>query len=359
MNINRSQLTFAREYRGYTQTELAAKIQGLSQSNLSKYEKGFDTLSEQLLEKIIYALDFPRGFFLKKILNETETAQYRRRSSISKRDKTSIEQSYKLIGFLIDEMSNSIEWPEFSLTNLDLEKGYTPELVAQHTRKLLGLTPDVPARNICNALELKGIIIVELDAIDKFDGVSLISDNGSPIIIINRKFSSDRKRFTIAHELGHLLMHSIGTPPIPKHRNSKILEDEANQFASEFLMPAKSIKDSLYRLRLKELGELKRYWLTSMASILRRAKDLSCISKESYVYLNIELRRRTSTGKKRDEGIEVFIDNPTVFKKGYCMHKQELAYTTFELASAFCLPVDVLKRYCEPARNSGKLRIVL
>lgn len=53
MGINYKQLIFAREYRGYSQTELASKIIGLSQSNLSKYEKGVGTLSADVLNRII------------------------------------------------------------------------------------------------------------------------------------------------------------------------------------------------------------------------------------------------------------------------------------------------------------------
>src|SRR5690606_17280228 len=114
--------------------------------------------------------------------------------------------------------------------------GYTPSYIANHTRKLLKLKPNEPVRNICNLLESNGIIIVEIDAFEKFDGVSFVTDGGNPVIVINKRFSNDRKRFTIAHELGHLLMHSIDNPAIPLHRH-KLKEGEANEYASEFLMP--------------------------------------------------------------------------------------------------------------------------
>ena len=59
MEINYKQIIFAREYRGYSQTELASKIVGLSQSNLSKYEKGIGPLSTDVLNRIIDFLGFP------------------------------------------------------------------------------------------------------------------------------------------------------------------------------------------------------------------------------------------------------------------------------------------------------------
>ncbi len=66
MEINYKQIIFAREYRGYSQTELASKIVGLSQSNLSKYEKGIGPLSTDVLNRIIDFLDFQLTFMRRK-----------------------------------------------------------------------------------------------------------------------------------------------------------------------------------------------------------------------------------------------------------------------------------------------------
>ena len=98
MKINHKQFVFAREYRGYSQTELSSKIPGLSQSNLSKFEKGLSTISDELLHKIVSFLDFPFDFLSKNISNESDTAQYRKRI-ITKKERIEIEHSYKLIGF--------------------------------------------------------------------------------------------------------------------------------------------------------------------------------------------------------------------------------------------------------------------
>lgn len=350
--MNHKQLTFAREYRGYNQTELSSKIQGLSQSNLSKFEKGLGPLSDEVIDRIIEFLDFPRSFFNLKINNNTETAHFRKRASITKKERTSIQNSYRLIGHIIDQMGDSLHWPEFKLKALDLEDGYTPGYVAQYTRKLLGLGDDEPVQNIYHLLESNGIIIAELDEVMKFDGVSLLTDDGQPMIVVNKNFSNDRKRFTIAHELGHLLMHCIDHPAIPEHRDHKVIENEANNFASEFLMPAKSIRNHLYDLKLSDLAKLKSYWLTSMASIVRRARDLGCIDQNRYQYINIEFSR---AGLKKNEGPEVFIDDPVLLNKGYSMHKNELAYSDQELAGAFSLPIDVIMKYLKFDR-AGKAR---
>ncbi|WP_108424383.1 helix-turn-helix domain-containing protein [Flagellimonas amoyensis] len=357
MSINHRQLTFAREFRGYTQTELASRIDGLSQSNLSKFEKGVEALSEDLTDKIIDFLNFPKSFLSKRISNVVENAHYRKKSTITKKLKNEFEYSIKLIGYLVDSMAESIQWPEFTLKTFDLEKGYSPEYVAQHTRKLLGLKPDEPVRNIFHLLEKNGIIIVEIPSDMKFDAVSIQTDDGFPVIILNKYFPNDRKRFNLAHELGHLLFHVLGNVTIPESRNlAKVKESEANRFAAEFLMPGDIIKNSLRGLKLSYLSELKRYWLTSMSSIIRRARDLKVMPEDRYKYLNMEFSRR---GLKRNEGVNVFIDEPVTFYKGYELHKTELDYSDEELADAFCLPMDVIKTFCDTKSGNGRLRVLV
>ena len=74
-------------YRWYSQTELASKIIGLSQSNLSKYEKGVGTLSADVLNRIIDFLGFPLSFYEKKISNIAENAHYRRKKGMTKKER--------------------------------------------------------------------------------------------------------------------------------------------------------------------------------------------------------------------------------------------------------------------------------
>ncbi len=350
MEINYKQLIFAREYRGYNQTELASKIKGLSQSNLSKYEKGLGALSDEVLFRIVDFLDFPISFFEKKISNVTENAHYRKRASINKSEKAKLEYSNKLIGYIVDQMADSIEFPDFSFRMIDVEDGFTPSYIAQYIRKFLGLK-DEPVRDINSILERNGVIVIELEAdTDLFDGVSFLTDEGYPIIIINKSFSNDRKRFTVAHELGHIIMHCSSSFLIPDYRDK---EDEANIFASEFLMPSDAIKNSLRNLKPSHLVELKRYWLTSIASIVRRAKDLGCITYEKYQYFNIELSR---LGYRREEPVNVYIDTPNIFFSAYKMHREELGYSDSDIATAFSLPMDVINRFFNPPANKLRIR---
>ena len=334
--MNHKQLTFAREFKGYSQTELSNKIQGLSQSNLSKFEKGLGVLSEDLQKKIIDFLGFPEDFYNRKINTIIENANYRKRATVSKTKILKFENKCKVIGYVIDELSESIEWPDFKLAPLNVEDGYAPEYIANYTRRLLKVNVDEPIKNIFSILETAGVIIYEINDDEKFDGVSFITDKGNPIIIVNKNFSNDRKRFTIAHELGHILMHNENNFPISSYRDK---EKEANQFASEFLMPENYIKNSLRNLKLSEVGNLKSYWLTSMSSIIRRAKDLKCIDDNRYKYFLIEMSRNGFTKK---EPIEVFIDKPTCLKNAINLFKTDLAYSLEDFSNYTALPKDII-----------------
>ncbi|WP_433814775.1 helix-turn-helix domain-containing protein [Flavobacterium johnsoniae] len=338
--MNHRQLTFARELRGYSQTDLSSSIKGLSQSNLSKFEKGLSVLSEDVQKKIINFLNFPVDFFERKINSSIENGNYRKKATISKSDVLKFENKCRLLGYAIDEMSESIEWPEFKFMPLNLEEGYTPAYIAEYNRKILQLKKDSPVKDICNLLESNGIILYEMNYLDKFDGVSFFTDKGFPVIVINKTFPNDRKRFTIAHELGHILLHNESNFPISGYRDEKCKEKEANEFASEFLMPEKDIKNSLRGISLNDVAKLKSYWLTSMGSILRRAKDLKCINEDRYKYFMIEMSRN---GFNRKEPIEVPIDKPQCFKNGYLLFKNELLYDDNDFVEMMDLPQDIIE----------------
>lgn len=336
--MNHKQLIFARDYRGLNQSQLAKSIAGLSQSNLSKFEKGFDTLSDDLKMKIIHFLDFPESFFYKSIDIRLENGNYRKRSAVRKSDVIQFENTCKIFGYLVDEMSKSIEWSDFEIQSLNVEEGYTPAYIANYVRRCIHLKKGEPIKNIYTLLENLGIIIYEIEANEKFDGISFFSDLGYPLIVINRNLPNDRKRFTLAHEFGHLMLHNESNFPISEYRDK---EKEANEFASEFLMPELEIKNSLRGIRIGDLGELKAYWLTSMSSIIRRAKDLNCISADRYKYFMIEMSR---SGQSKNEKGFVEIDNPKYFKKGYSLLKDDLGYSNDDFVNVFALPTDVLEK---------------
>lgn len=333
-----------------SQTELSKAVQGLSQSNLSKYEKGLGGLSDEVLQNIFKVLNFPASFFEKKMGTTLETANYRKKSSIPKALIRNFETSCIMLGYIVDELSDSVDFPDFTLKTINVEDGYTPTEIAIFTRRNFRIPADEPVHDIFRLIENKGVVIYEINTDEKFDGISMYSKKGTPIIVINKRMSNDRKRFTLAHELGHLIMHCSSEFPVPEYRDK---EQEANEFASEFLMPTKAIRGSLEGLMYRDLHSLKKYWLTSKSSIVRRAYDLNAINKERYMFFNIELSRN---GERKRESESVSIDMPSIFKEAMRLHFEELGYSSKDIAEAFSLSNDVIDNFSS-LRNLMKPRL--
>ncbi len=113
-------------------------------------------------------------------------------------------------------------------------------VAAERARQALGLEPGESIRDICGLLEERGGMKVYPMALasDAFFGLSVAKDDGGPAIVVNvwERVAVERWIFTAAHELGHLLLH-LGAYDVAKTEENREEEEEANQFASHFLMP--------------------------------------------------------------------------------------------------------------------------
>lgn len=328
-NINPHMLVLGRESRGVSQSELANAI-GISQGKLSKAEKGEQTLSNESFQRLCTILDYPERFFYQK----TPTAPvshyyYRKRVNIPQKVIVQIEATVKIFRQNIDALAEAIELPEFKLRAFNPEE-HTPEEIARKCRYILNIERG-PVPSLVNLLENNGIVIVKTDLfIEKIDGLSTISEKGIHIIFLNARMPNDRQRFSLAHELGHILMH-FDIPTI-----SENVEEEANRFASEFLMPRDEIINSLRNLTFSKLGELKRYWNVSMKSLVRRARDLNTINEQQYRNLQIGFSKR---GMSVSEPIPLQEEKPYILNQVIKLYLHELGYSIQELARVINLTI--------------------
>lgn len=330
------QLVFAREYRGLTQKALSAAISGLSQSNLSKYEKGIGALSEETVERVMRYLGFPMDFLNLNINNNVENKHYRKRASINAANRKQIDRTLSLIAYCFDWMSDFVELPDYTLGDYDLEQGISPSDVARQIRRQCKLGV-APVKDICTILEKNGVFIYFWDCpYEDFDGVSLITDNGFRLIIVNKNCGNDRIRWTLAHELGHCLMHENIALFVNENRDK---EKEANEFAAEFLLPECETKKAFVNIKMSQLAPFKSYWLTSMGAIVQRAKQLGGITNEKYKLLRIEFSRNRWTKK---EPVLVPLDKPTVFGQMYDLVVRTLHYDSDGMVKSMGIPVDII-----------------
>lgn len=336
-NVNPKFLELARHLRQYTQKE-AAELLGVSQGKLSKAEKGLQPLPSEIVHSLQRVFNLPLSFFFQS----TDSSQvghmyYRRQVSISAKTMDAMEAQVRVQKLAIDQLFEAVELPEFEWQFEQPSDNLTPADIARRVRYSLGLHRGAIG-NLTVLLEDHGIIIQKMDfGTEKMDGLTSITDRGHWVIFLNTRMSNDRIRFSLAHELGHLIMHLNFVPKHPER-----VEDEANEFASEFLMPEAEIKSSLKRITLPLLGNLKQQWGVSMRALIRRARDLQMIDDKIYRNYQIVFSKK---GYNKREPINLPYERSNMVHDVVELYKTELGYSDEDLSSISHLLPEDFKRW--------------
>lgn len=356
MVINPKMIKIARHSRGMTLSDLTNNT-AINKAILSKIEAGITTPSKEEMGKLSAALNYPLNFFG---LQFTETRYsdffYRKRLTMPAKEKEVIDAQIEVLKVMYDRLLSLADVPPFRVLTLSNQKGLSPEAIACMARDYYKIGAG-PILNMVNILEKHGIAILYLDTdSEKFDGVTTYTDKGNPIIVINKNRPNDRKRFTIAHELGHIIMHfpfrfDNDFYERMKSEKDNVYENEADRFASEFLMPSSDIFQDLQGLTYSKLALLKQYWNVSKASIVRKAKTLKCIDEKKYSFLMIELSRN---GERKTETGGISFDDPQMLRKLIDVNSGQL--TELDLADyLYISPEDLSEQ--KAVHNGRKLRI--
>lgn len=262
----------ARALKGFSQQELADLI-GVSKQMISKYEKGESIPSSSNLLKLGKSLKVKIDYFFKPSKIELGVLNFRKKSSFSIKKQESLEQRIKL------NLENYLEIEDLLQIDYSFSNTIGKEKIAKIEdieRVVLSLRAEWeigldPIHNIIQLLEDKEIKVVELfDVDDTFDGVATFVNDKFPVIVVNGNFPVERKRFTLLHELGHLLLN------LPDC-NIKDEENYCNKFAAEFLFPKRlvikefGVKRDL--ISLNELIEVQKKYGISIQAIVHRLVD--------------------------------------------------------------------------------------
>lgn len=200
-----SSIRIARESRGLSQSDLS-KLIGVTQATLSRFEKGGIEVTPDAVAKIAQALNYPTSLFERDIRRGGESSLFfRKRASMTVKNLSVLESKISILSKSIDEMMESIDIPELRIPAVEPSGDNTPQEIAYKIRTYLGV-PAGPIDNIVSLLEKNGVIVMylDLDGMDKFDGLTMFTTNQAPVIWINRNTPNDRKRFNLAHELGQI-----------------------------------------------------------------------------------------------------------------------------------------------------------
>ena len=170
-----------------------------------------------------------------------------------------------------------------------------------------------PILNMVDLLEESGIKVLAFDLSD-IAGIAAHGRIGQqpvgPVIVVNRAHSGERQRFTLAHELGHLLL-TVDTK----------VDDEkgAHRFAGAFLMPANVVRMEIGNRRTSigwsELFSLKRLFRVSVPSLVYRCRDLGIFSESLYRSLFRDMSRFGWRSPPYAEPGAISVEHPTRFER--------------------------------------------
>jgi Zn-dependent peptidase ImmA (M78 family) len=215
------------------------------------------------------------------------------------------------------------------LPRMDIDEYRDPEQIAVLVRRHWRV-PAGPIRNLTLLAEKAGVLVVSSSLSGaSISGVTFAVPGMPPLIVLNSEQPADRMRFSLAHELGHLVMHRFP---------SANMEQEANAFAVALLMPTTDIRPYLVsrHIDLAMLAALKPEWRVSMAALLMRAHKLKCLTDNQYQYL---WKQMSARGYRLREPPELDFDHERaeVLEQIIQVHLGSLAYSPEDLAKVLCV----------------------
>lgn len=332
--VNPNMIVLAREARSLSQADLAEKI-GMSPTNLSKIERSDINIQDEVLEKIAETTHFPIQFFYQPGAIVPDNLSYRRRQNVPQKSLTLINAQVNVIRKHVSFLIQTLKTENPTLPVLEVTEKQTPENIASKIRKQWNI-PNPSIDNLTKLLEDQGIAISSFNfGSERVDSRSVLTDEKYPIIIFNKTLLGDRQRFTLAYELGQLIMHTFNIVPLERD-----ISREANAFAAEFLMPANAIKkDFEDGITIPLLGELKRKWKVSMIALLYRADDLGLVSPNQKRYL-IQQFNQLKIRRREPIELDVPTEQPYLMKKWIAEYRSKTKLGVVEMAALFCMNVD-------------------
>ena len=323
--------------------QLAEKL-GLTKQAISKYELGKTLPSSEIVNKMLNTLGISRSYLTKdsvSIKGASSSLFFRAASTTTETDRTFAGIICKW-GYEVILGINSFEnVPEVNLPEFDNELSI-PEK-AFYLRQLWNLG-NSPIDNVISILEANGIFVFIVNSSELHTDAYSRIINGVPIIILNEyKGTAVRWRFNLCHELGHLILHK-NLSSADFDVKAEQIEKEASLFASSFLMPAESFKNSVISTKIEDFLELKKEWKVSIAAMLYNCEHIGIIDTYKYKVLQKQLSKK---GWRKNEPLDDELD----FERPKYIYRQTGKYITAKNSfdkfnSIVRLPIIDIERLC-------------
>lgn len=288
-----TRLKLARASAGLSLRDLAERMDNVvSAQAIGKYERNEDMPGSRPLMALARALGVSESYLLSDDELTLEGVDFRKKRS-AKEEATIEAQTLQLLEryLAVEDMLDlrSVEWEQPRSAPFPARDLRDAEDAARSVREDWGLGHD-PIPKLAELLEERGIKVLSID-LDDIDGLAAKvlrkGRDAARVVVIRKNIWSERKRFTLAHELGHMVM-ALG----------KDLDEEAaaNRFAGAFLMPADVVRAEVGAHRsaisMGELVALKERFGMSLQAIAYRLRDLGIIEKKAFSDLYREFVRR-------------------------------------------------------------------
>lgn len=289
--FNGARIKKARLYNGLTVEELAQEI-GVSKQAVSQYENNQIELPLEKVFLLSSILKFPIDYFSQSDFSNVKVGTTYFRALLRTNSKIRTQQETRLehIGIIYSFLNQYVDFPVLDLPTFETE--LSPKQAAIELRNYWGLG-NSPINNITQLLESKGILITALETstedIDAFGQCECINGKEVYFIAVSKEtHSAARFQFDIAHELGHIILHEWSENiELLDREQFKAREKEANEFASEFLLPSASYINDVVNIpnRIESYLPLKRKWKVSIGAMAYKNRELGIISQRQYQYL--------------------------------------------------------------------------
>ena len=288
-------LKLARAAVGLSLRALEGRIGGrVTAQAIGKYERNESMPGSGVLIVLAEALGVSVEYLASEQVLELEAVEFRKKSIARRREETFLQA--RVIDLLERYLSveqllslQSTEWDKPREAPYPVVSDLSEvEQAATSLRTHWGLGRK-PILSVVELLEECGVKVLALKLTD-IGGMTAYARRGGKsvdaVIVVNCNDSGERQRFTLAHELGHLVLsaHDEVDP-----------EKAAQRFAGAFLMPADTARTEIGRRRTSigwsELFSLKRVFGVSVQAVVYRCRDLGIIDNALYTRLFRDISR--------------------------------------------------------------------
>lgn len=283
-----------RKMMGWSQRQLAEKVDGITPSAIEKYEKAKIAPSPVVLSRLADALGVMTDDLIRPyVINiNYDKMRFRKRSKMPKKQVEALQRKYglKLERYIeVERLMEKKEVFNFNYDDIQVSTYKDAQNVALRFRDDMGWG-NRPIVSPIQQLETKGIKVFILDEDEStnkdFDGMCY-KEGEIAVVVLKKCENTEHDRFTLFHEMGHLLMNTGDI-------EGRDLETLCNAFASEMLLPEAEFRNFFWEgchIYPITLQMLQREWGISCAAQMYKAKDLGIINENRYVSYLVRLNR--------------------------------------------------------------------